>query len=34
MKIPKQQYTTAVKELSVKRVKEDHSAGAVAKELA
>jgi|SRR5450759_641008 transposase len=33
MKIPRQQYTSEFKELSVKRVKEGHSAGAVAKEL-
>jgi len=33
MKIPKQQYTTEFKELSVKRVKEGYSARAVAKEL-
>jgi transposase len=33
MKIPKQQYTSEFKELSVKRVREGHSAGAVAKEL-
>ena len=33
MKIPKQQYTSEFKELSVKLVKDGHSAGAVAKEL-
>ena len=33
MTIPKQPYTTEFKELSVKRVKEGYSAGAVAKEL-
>ena len=33
MKIPKQQYTTEFKELSVKRVKEGDSTRAVAKEL-
>ena len=33
MKIPKQQYTTAFKEVSVKRVKAGDSARAVAKEL-
>jgi transposase len=33
MKIPKQQYTTEFKELSVKRVKEGYSAREVAKEL-
>ena len=33
MKIPKQQYTSEFKELAVTRVREGHSAGAVAKEL-
>lgn len=33
MKIPKQEYTTEFKELTVKRVKDGQSVGAVAKEL-
>ena len=33
MKRPKQHYTSEFKELSVKRVREGHSAGAVVKEL-
>ena len=33
MKIPKQEYTTEFKELTVKRVKDGQSVGAIAKEL-